>query len=177
MNDHAITLFESGATVTNRSIALYGLSYNSWEEGYKRLIEVEECGPFWIGDYLLWGEKTFGENFSQALDEDHAKTHLIYKYVCSRIEPSRRREALSFSIHREVCSIEDEATQEKILDVAERDKLTVREVRQLAKAAKGEMKPMVDYWEKFLKLLKEMWENLEEEVYASTVERIRQHLG
>lgn len=174
--NQSITLFETGANVTHRSLSLYGLSYATWEDGYKKLIEVEECGPFWVGDYLIWGEKTFGEQFSQALDEDHAKTHLIYKYVCSRIAPPRRREALSFSIHREVCRIEDESTQDKILDIAERDNLTVREVRELVKASRGEVKPAVDYYAKFEKLIKEMWENMEEQQFKEVAGKMKTYL-
>lgn len=174
--EHGITLFESGASVTPRSLVLYGLSFQAWEEAYRKMITVEESGPFWVGDCILWGEKSFGEQFAQALDEEHAKTHMIYRYVCSRIPPERRREALSFSIHREVCSLEDTAQQDKILDIAEQQNLVVREVREMVKAAKGDMKPAVDWWGKFERLIKDMWQQMGEDEFKAMAEKMRTHL-
>lgn len=86
----------------------------------------------YVGDWLNYGERSYGETYAQALEEtDYSYQGLAdAKYVSGRIEISRRRENIPFSIHREVASLPPEQ-QDRLLQEAERDGLTVREVRRV----------------------------------------------
>jgi hypothetical protein len=53
-------------------------------------------------------------------------------YVASRIDPSRRREALSWSSHAEVASLAP-AEQDRWLDRAESERMSVRRLRHAIK--------------------------------------------
>lgn len=74
-----------------------------------RAIDQDIISPFmfWVGDYINYGEHTYGDQYAQMMED----TGLAYQtlanavYVCSRVEPSRRREHLSFSHHAEVASL------------------------------------------------------------------------
>jgi len=92
---------------------------------------VESCIQFVIGDWLNYGERTYGEKYSRALDEtDYAYGGLAnFSYVANRIEISRRRENLSFSHHQEIAPFELEK-QEYWLDKAVKEHLTQRELRR-----------------------------------------------
>lgn len=83
-------------------------SYEEWEECGKLIQRAGKAAMFWIGDWLWYGEKKYGDTYSQAIED----TGLDYdtlkaaKWVCGRIELVRRRTNLSFSHHREVASLE-----------------------------------------------------------------------
>lgn len=60
---------------------------------------------FWIGDFLNIAEKSFGEDYTQLVPAGDAKeTWRKYKWVCERVLPKYRREALSFTHHEIVAS-------------------------------------------------------------------------
>lgn len=89
---------------------------------------------FWIGDWLNYGERQFGETYAQAIDEtgyDYG-TLANDKWVASRIEKSRRRENLSFAHHYSVADLEDEE-QEELLDRAEVEKLNRQQFRKIVR--------------------------------------------
>ena len=106
---------------------------------------LEECGAYleglllmertihWlIGDLIVAMDARYGEDFAQVVDAVGytVKTLRNDAWVCRKIPPSRRREGVSFSVHAEVAGMEP-GDQVQILDLAESEGLTQREVRAI----------------------------------------------
>ena len=125
-------------TVTPTSLQLQGIMpFSKYLDAARLLGKIGHGVPWWCGDLLNYGEARYGERYAQAeavmgLD---AGTLANIASVCSRVDPSRRREQLSFAHHAEVAKLEpqDQATW---LARAERDGLTRAALR---KALKGEV--------------------------------------
>ncbi len=93
------------------------------------LMYLQQRRCFWIGDLLVWGDGCWGETYTDmvaATGYDY-NTLANYKWVCSRIDPSRRRPSLGFSHHREVAKLPPDQ-QEFILARAEEEGWTREKV-------------------------------------------------
>jgi hypothetical protein len=108
----------------NGLVALGTPTFEQWEKCGKFLKEANGAVHFWIGDWLNYGERKYGEMYAQAIDQTSYEygTLLNDKYVSSRVESSRRRDNLSFSHHQEVASFSPEE-QEELLSLAEDESL------------------------------------------------------
>lgn len=100
-----------------------------------------------LGDAFNFGERTFGEEYAQAIDSARKYMRLNMKtvqnaaWICASIEPSRRREALSLSHHEAVAALDD-AEQDELLALAENEGLSVSALKKVVserhpKTAKG----------------------------------------
>jgi hypothetical protein len=96
------------------------LPFEKWQSVLQTLRGMEFSVMWWLGDCLRYGERAYGEKYAQALDAtDYAyQTIADAKWVAGRFELSRRRENLTWSHHREVAGIEDDAEQDAVLDAA-----------------------------------------------------------
>jgi len=96
-----------------------------------KLKRIEGAIHWWLGDWLNYGERAYGEKYSQALDETEFsyKTLRTDSWVAHRIEVSRRRDNLSWSHHREVAPL-DLPDQDRLLDQAESGGMSIRELRR-----------------------------------------------
>jgi hypothetical protein len=100
------------------------------------------CGQWGIGDWILYGNAKFGERYTRAatITGYDAQTLMNMVYVASKFEISRRREALSWSHHESVAAL-DREEQERWLDLAAAERLSVAdlrvEVRSSRRAAKA----------------------------------------
>lgn len=99
-----------------------GLTFEQWDQVGNGLQLVTDCLSFCIGDWLNYGERAYGEAYSQA----EAMTGLSYqtlanaKWVAGSVEVSRRRESLPFSYHADVAALPPRQ-QEQLLRAAEPD--------------------------------------------------------
>lgn len=93
-------------------------SFNDWQEAGRRLKITHRGAMWWLGDWLLAGERLFGQLAAQALDDfgyDYS-TLQNAKRVAQAIEPERRRPELSFDHYLAVVSRElTPADQEQLL--------------------------------------------------------------
>lgn len=105
------------------------LSQNEWAEIGAFLKQAERSVGWWIGDWINFGERKFGEKYSQEVDQlDYErKTLWNYAYVARSILPSFRKEGLSFQHHNIVASLPKDK-QQYWLDYADDHKLTTREL-------------------------------------------------
>lgn len=118
-------------------VASNGLAFEQWQQAGAWLRQAEGAIHWWIGDWLNYGERHYGEKYTQALEQTDFEYQTLAddKWVAGTIEFSRRRENLPFSHHREVAPLEPEL-QEQLLAEAEpepgsdRPRLTRRELRQ-----------------------------------------------
>lgn len=75
--------------------------YESYEALGAALGLINRSCSWWIGDWLLFGEGTYGERFAQAAEATGLaeQTLLNRVTICRAIPPSRRVPGLSFSTH------------------------------------------------------------------------------
>lgn len=106
------------------------LPFDEWREIGQTLQAVERSIQWLLGDWLRYGERQYGEMYSQALDAtDYTyQTLADAAWVAGKIESSRRKENLTFSHHKEVAKLEPEE-QDELLNRAASEGLSVRALR------------------------------------------------
>ena len=97
-----------GFVVTPTGLVINGCpTLEEWIEFGVRLSCIEKAIHWAIGDWLFYGEHTYGELAAQGVDENRFRyqTLRIDKYVSSRIPLFRRRNKLTFGHHEAVASL------------------------------------------------------------------------
>lgn len=115
-----------------------GLSYEEWARVGHALGRLVKGTPWWVADFLRYGERRWGEKYAQAAGELglHPETLRNYQWVGSQFaDLSRRHDKLSFSHHAEVAAL-DGPTQEQALDKAEAEGWSARDLREHVRALK-----------------------------------------
>lgn len=109
---------------------------SSWLEpvGLPSLEQWQECGAFlkkakgavhfWIGDWLNYGEKRWGEKYLEAIEATGYDYGTLRndKWIAARVDLSRRRDKLTFDHHATIADLEPEE-QDRLLTEAEEKKL------------------------------------------------------
>lgn len=105
-----------------------------WERCGEVLHRIEGAVQWWLGDWLNYGEKAYGEKYAEALDATGFEQHTLenYAYVAGNIKTSLRREDVSYSIHKEIAPLPVDQ-QKHILARAADEQLTVSAVRDLVR--------------------------------------------
>lgn len=109
-----------GIELTRTGLAVNrAISIDEWTALGKTPKFYEGAVQWWIGDWLTYGEKSYGEKYVEAIEA----TGFDYGYlrnlssVAKKIEMSRRRDNLSWSHHQEVAGLEPDQ-QNRLLDWA-----------------------------------------------------------
>ncbi len=106
------------------------IPFDDWKQIGSFLKSVERGVMWWIGDWLRFGERHYGEMYKEAI----AVTEYSYgtlaqaKYVASAYEFSSRLEDLSWAHHQEAAALPPDARAAVLTD-ASREVWTVRELR------------------------------------------------
>lgn len=113
------------------------LSFDEWEQLGKVLNTYHKSIMWWIGDWLNYGEKTYGETYAQVVEATNYSYQTVAnaKWIAKQIEFSRRRELLDYAHHQEVAGFEVDE-QSRWLDEAEKHEWTQKELRAAIKLAK-----------------------------------------
>jgi N6-adenosine-specific RNA methylase IME4 len=114
------------------------LSFENWLNLAPKLRTIRDASLWWWGDYINFGERKYGEKYSQALEEsDYSYGTLANaSSLCNKFESSRRRENLPISFHQEVMSLPP-ADQDVLLDRCTDENWTRNELRgEIRKARK-----------------------------------------
>ncbi len=130
------------------------IEYGAWERLGKALQYMDSAVHWWIGDWIRYGERRWGEKYTQALNETPFQYDTLRHdvYVAERIDPGRRRPNLSWSHHQEVASLPP-AVQDHWLNRAEkgqwnretlRQRIREERARVLEAPAAGEVVELVD---------------------------------
>jgi hypothetical protein len=106
-----------------------GLDFEAWEQMGGTLSVMERGHQWWIGDWLNYGERTYGEKYAQAVQETGRRQQTLMNRasVAGRIPPESRRPGLSWSAHRAVAYLEP-FERDRLLDEAEREGWGSREL-------------------------------------------------
>lgn len=111
-------------------------SLDEWTEAGQLLSKAQGALHWWWGDWLNYGESTYGETYRDALElTDFTYSTLANdKYVASRIEFSSRKENLSWHHHLAVAPLDFEQ-QQYWLSLAGEKQWSVRELRVAIKGS------------------------------------------
>lgn len=132
---------ERHATFTDTALELSPeTTYEEWAEIGSTLGRIHDASSFWIGDWVNFGERAYGEKYVQAVDETGLALSTLQNYasVANRVPPSRRRLTVTvkFSHHAEVAYL-DPGDQERWLDTAEEQGLKRDDLRRAIKAERN----------------------------------------
>jgi hypothetical protein len=121
----------------------HGQSFEDWEETGRSLASANKVLNWWIGDWWAAGSHRYGaraEAAARGLFGLEYQSLRDAAMVCRAFEPSRRRDNLSFTHHREVASLSP-AKADALLDRAEREGWSTRDMRAEAALARGSSLP------------------------------------
>lgn len=113
-----------------------GLSFEDWQQAGETLGRIGRACQWWIGDWLNYGERAYGEKYSQAIEVtgyDYG-TLQNFAYVAGRVEMSRRRDVLSFGHHQSIAALE-QPQQDGWLEEAAAEGWSVSELRKQVQGA------------------------------------------
>lgn len=118
---------------------LRGLTYDQLRETVLSFVAVSSQMRFAVGDLLNFCEREHGETLSQLEADTLLSRHTLHNYawVAGSVAYSRRREALRWSHHEAVASL-DPADQTRWLRKAETERLSVDELRSLIRDERDE---------------------------------------
>lgn len=116
-----------------------GQSFEQWTEMGRSLASASKVLNWWIGDWWAAGSHRYGERAAVAAQgifgrEFGSLANLAS--VCRAFQTSRRREHLSFTHHAEVAGLPP-AKADALLDKAERENLSTRDIRSAAQTTKA----------------------------------------
>ncbi|MER8225590.1 LmbU family transcriptional regulator [Streptomyces sp. NPDC094143] len=117
-----------------------GLPERSWERIGSGLRELTNSSAWWLGDWLIYGETTYGaRRYREAVERTGLDYQTLrnYAWVARRFEHHRRRDSLSFAHHAEVTSLPPHE-QDHWLHEADRLKWSRNELRRALRAGPAE---------------------------------------
>jgi hypothetical protein len=108
-----------------------GMSFREWTALGCRLGHVSSASAWALGDWLLFGQRSFRQRYRTALQETNLDYQTLrnYAWVAGRFDPARRRAGLSFQHHAELASM-PEPEQELWLQRAETEHWSRNELRR-----------------------------------------------
>lgn len=150
--DSHLSLVPPDATPSTATPALYqpttlalpeSIGFAEWGQIGGSLSTMEQAINWWIGDWLNFGERRFGEDYAQAVQETGRDAESLSNIaaVARRIEPARRRENLSWSHHRAVAYLEV-GDQERLLERADRERWSKRSMEEAVRSLKHEIRAL-----------------------------------
>ncbi len=106
------------------------LDYPQWVEAGRYLGALGRGSQWWIGDWIRYGTKKWGEKYTEAArltGYDHGSLRNL-AWVASQFDLSRRRDKLTWTHHQEIAPLEP-AEQDQWLDRAIALKLSSSDLR------------------------------------------------
>ncbi|MEI5102892.1 LmbU family transcriptional regulator [Streptomyces sp. PmtG] len=135
------------ATVQKSGMILpQDLSERAWERIGSSLRELANSSAWWLGDWLIFGETTYGwRRYREAIDRTGLDYQTLrnYAWVARRFERHRRRGDLSFAHHAEVTRLSP-PEQDYWLREAEQRKWSRNELRRVVRASLAEQSDRTD---------------------------------
>lgn len=143
---------ETGEVVSDLrwdAVALHipdGTSFDDWQSLGVKLRHMEQSVMWWIGDWLRFGERKYGDTYKQAIEATgYSKSTLQEaKWVASTFESCERSQDLSWSHHKEAASLPKQERAE-VLTKAATGNLSTRETKALAKQEKNRVGASPNY--------------------------------
>lgn len=117
-----------------------GLPFEEWEAIGKTLLHVEQSVQWAIGDWLNYGERTYGEAYAQAVEATGYSYQTLRDsaWVAGAINLSDRSDNLPWTHHRILAAIPDESDRRELIRTAADNGATVAELRRAVNVYKRE---------------------------------------
>jgi hypothetical protein len=114
------------------------MTFENWLGIGRRLSRITNASPWWLGDWLIYGRRAYGERYKAALDVTDLDYQTLrnYAWVARKFPVSRRRDRLSFQHHAEVASL-PEPEQDLWLKRADAAQWSKSELRRRVAASRG----------------------------------------
>jgi hypothetical protein len=128
----------AGAPPTRTGIIFdANLSYQQWEAIGQRIANIADASAWWIGDWLLHGQWTYGRKYEAVIEVTGYKKQTLKNlaWVAGRYQLSRRRDNLTIGHHETVASLAPHEADHWLL-LAERERYTVKDLRDHVNAAR-----------------------------------------
>lgn len=138
VRDPGLSLLEDAAELSATGLRFTrDLTFDEWQEYGRRLQRVHGSILWWLGDWLRYGDRRYGEMYTQALDETEYAYQTLKQaaYMADRFEEKFRRLNLSWSHHQEVASLEPEEA-DALLDAAEEKGWSQKDLRNAVREYK-----------------------------------------
>ena len=105
-----LELLETGFTQTAWLAPVDEMSFEHWQKIGVTLQQMDASLPWWIGDWLNYGEWAWGEGYAQAIEITGMSVDRLnnYKWIANKIDVQQRRDDLSWSHHRAVAAFDPE---------------------------------------------------------------------
>ena len=105
-----LELLETGFTQTAWLAPADEMSFEQWQNLGATLQQIDASLPWWIGDWLNYGEWAWGEAYAQAVEITGMSVDRLnnYKWIANKIDVEQRRDDLSWSHHRAVAAFAPE---------------------------------------------------------------------
>ncbi|MBQ1023757.1 LmbU family transcriptional regulator [Micromonospora sp. C95] len=137
-----VVSFVGNQTTVRKSGMVFpqGLSERSWEQIGSSLRELANSSAWWLADWLIFGETTYGwRRYREAIERTGLDYQTLrnYAWVARRFEHGRRRDTLSFAHHAELARLAP-AEQDYWLRKAEQQKWSRNELRKAVRASLAE---------------------------------------
>ncbi len=115
------------------------LNFEEWQRTGETLGRIGRACQWWIGDWLNYGERAYGEKYSQAMEATGLDYETVrnYAWVADHVETVRRRTVLSWSHHQEVAALAP-PDQERWLTSAEANGWSKAQLRRQIKGTSQE---------------------------------------
>lgn len=120
-----------------------GWSFDRWAAfGHDVLTPMAKGLQWWVGDWLLYGERNYGEQYAEAMNVTGLDYGTVanYQWVAGAVPFSLRKESLTWSHHFNVAGLEPKS-QKDWLDRAEKEGWSSNELRQAIRDAKVLLPP------------------------------------
>lgn len=106
------------------------MTFEEWQNLGESLQSVAKGVMWWIGDWLRYGERRWGEMYAQAVDVSGRSYETVRsaKWVAERFDTVRRLTDLSWSHHQEAASL-PAADADEVLSIAAAEGWSTRETR------------------------------------------------
>ncbi len=151
--------------------------YEAYIEKSKEFFKITELYenylPWWVGDFVLFGEARYGERMAQIFDAVGIKYKTVrnWVYTCKHVPKENRLPAnvLSYSHHHVVAPL-DHASQKKALAYAVENALSVVEFKMWLAGSKNPVKDASKYYEEHRQSLAKVGplpEGLKEQPWAA----------
>lgn len=121
-----------------------GLEFSKWQQVGFTLRRIRGAWEWWVGDWLNYGERVYGEMYSQAIEDTGLDYNRLSQvaYVARRITPEMRHKDLAWSSHEAVAPLEH-GIAVSLLNTAEAEGWKRERVRAEAKALRSNVLPAV----------------------------------
>ena len=105
------------------------VSFSEWKKVGETLADMQNSIPWWVGDWINYGEAKYGETYSQGLTLwNHAYQSLVNMAYVARQYPPETRTGLSWTHHRYAASLPLEE-RSGLLEKALKEEWTSRQLQ------------------------------------------------